>query len=155
MNLTFDRVGSIFFALIGALFIAESRNISTSAYGSEVGPNLFPLGLGIILIVLSLRLLWETFQKGKHAANADSSEPIQYKRFLYMLVATLLYVTFLEGIGYVIATFLFLLITFKVMGSTSMLKSGLISLFFSLGVYLLYVYLLKGTLPGLPSWLGA
>lgn len=71
-----------------------------------------------------------------------------------MLVATVLYVLLLEPIGYVIATALFLYVTFLVMGSKSQLQSAVVSLLFSVGVYVVYVQLLKGTLPGLPTWLG-
>ncbi|GED27173.1 hypothetical protein BAG01nite_32750 [Brevibacillus agri] len=153
MNARFDRYGSIAFALVGAFFITESQHISTSAYGSQVGPNMFPFGLGILLVLLSLRLFWETFQ-AKNRAVAEAPEKLLYKRFLLMLVATVLYVLLLEPIGYVIATALFLYVTFLVMGSKSQLQSAVVSLLFSVGVYVVYVQLLKGTLPGLPTWLG-
>ncbi|MBH0330329.1 transporter [Brevibacillus brevis] len=154
MNLMFDRIGSLFFALVGALFIAESQNISSSAYGSQVGPNMFPFGLGVILILLSLRLLWETYKKGVVASTTVSQSPLRYKRFLFILAATVLYVLLLEQLGYVIASFAFLLYAFTMMGSKSIPKSAIVSLLFSVGVYVIYVHLLKGTLPGLPAWLG-
>lgn len=154
MNLMFDRFGSLFFALVGALFIAESRNISSSAYGSQVGPNMFPFGLGVILILLSLRLLWETYKKGVAASSSDTESKPQYKRFFFILAATVMYVLLLETLGYVIASFAFLTYAFTVMGSKSILKSVVVSSLFSVGVYFIYVYLLKGTLPGLPAWLG-
>ncbi len=153
MNLRFDRYGSIAFALIGAFFITQSQYISTSAYGSQVGPNLFPLGLGLLLVLLSLRLFWETFQLKYRSAASKAETGLMYKRFFTILIATLLYVLLLEIIGYVIATALFLYATFLVMGSTSQLKSLVVSLAFSVGVYVVYVQLLKGTLPGLPAWL--
>lgn len=153
MNLTFDRFGSILFALIGAMFVVESRSISASAYGSEVGPNIFPLGLGILLILLSLRLFWETLKKKGTSATA-AAEKLNYRRFLLILAATFLYVLLLEILGYVIATFLFLAFAFRVMGSASLVKAALIALVFSAGVYYLYVYLLQGTLPPFPAWLG-
>lgn len=153
MNKTFDRYSSVAFALIGAFFVVESRNISTSAYGSEVGPNMFPLGLGILLIVLSLRLFWESSKKAAKA-ESESTVSMQYGRFAIMLVATLLFVLLLEPIGYVITTFLFLLVGFQTMGSKSILASTLVALCFSAGVYYVYVHILKGTLPGFPAWLG-
>ncbi|QRG65306.1 tripartite tricarboxylate transporter TctB family protein [Brevibacillus choshinensis] len=153
MNLTFDRFGSILFALIGAMFVVESRSISASAYGSQVGPNIFPLGLGIILILLSLRSFWETLKK-KNPQATNASEKGNYRRFLSILAATLLYVFLLEVLGYVISTFLFLAFAFRMMGNGSLVKSIVVSLAFSAGVYYLYVYLLQGTLPPFPAWLG-
>lgn len=154
MNLTFDRLGSIFFAIIGAAFIVESRSIAASAYGSEVGPNMFPLGLGILLILLSLRLFWETSKQKKTGAEPAASEKRNYGRFLLILAATFLYVFLFETLGYLIATFFFLAVAFRVMGSSSWIKAAAISLLFSVGVYYMYVYLLQGTLPGFPTWLG-
>lgn len=153
MNKTFDRYSSVCFALIGAFFVVESRNISTSAYGSEVGPNMFPLGLGVLLILLSLRLFWES-SKQKAASASVGSASMQYGRFFIMLLATLLYVLFLEPVGYVITTFLFLLVAFRVMGSKSIVSTLVVALCFSIGVYYVYVHILKGTLPGFPAWLG-
>jgi putative tricarboxylic transport membrane protein len=151
MNKYFDRYASVIFALIGTLFVVESRNIATSAYGSQVGPNMFPMGLGILLILLSIRLFFESW---KASGGEGKSAPLQHKRFLIILAATCLYAYFLEDIGYVIGTFLFLLAGFRVMGAESWWKSGLIALLFSGGVYYLYVDILQGTLPGFPSWIG-
>ncbi len=58
MSKTFDRFAGIAFLLIGLLFVLESRKISKSSYGSEVGPDIFPIGLGILLILLSARLIY-------------------------------------------------------------------------------------------------
>ena len=153
MNRTFDRFSSVCFALIGAFFVVESQRISSSAYGSQVGPNMFPLGLGIVMILLSLRLFWEAGKKtsGSPAGDAAAS---RYGPFFIMLLATLLYVLLLEPVGYVITTFLFLLVAFRVMGAKSIVSSLLVALGFSAGVYFLYVHVLKGTLPGFPAWLG-
>lgn len=154
MNLTFDRIGSVCFALIGALFVMESRSISTSAYGSEVGPNIFPLGLGILLILLSLRLFWESLRRQPQASGTGAAAvALHYKRFLLILAATLLYVFILESLGYVIATFLFLTFAFRVMGS-GIVKAAVVALLFAAGVYYVYVHLLQGTLPPFPAWLG-
>jgi len=154
VNKAFDRYSSVCFALVGALFVIESRNISTSAYGSEVGPNLFPMGLGIILIILSLRLFWESTRARTESSTATEGKTLQYKRFLVIFAATLLYVYLLEPVGYVITTFLFLFVTFKVMGSKSYIQTTLVAFAFSAGVYYVYVHLLQGTLPGFPVWLG-
>ncbi|GAA4702006.1 tripartite tricarboxylate transporter TctB family protein [Brevibacillus fulvus] len=151
MNKTFDRYASVFFALVGAFFVNGSRQIATSAYGSEVGPNIFPLFLGIILILLSIRLFYETFS---YKQTQQEKTAVNIKGFVIMLVATFLYAILLEPIGYVISTFLFLTLGFKVMGNKSWWKTLLIALAFSVIVYVVYVKILEGTLPGLPSWLG-
>ncbi len=151
MNKAFDRYAGMAFLIIGAAFLAESQKISASSYGSNVGPDIFPMALGSVLILLSLRLIYETF---KYPQQTKQSASLDYKRFLIFLVSALLYAFFLEQIGYVIATFLFLLIGFQTMQRGKMLLSLLISALFSFGVYYLFVEILQGTLPGWPVWFG-
>ncbi|MGO0062524.1 tripartite tricarboxylate transporter TctB family protein [Brevibacillus fluminis] len=151
MSKTFDRYASLIFLAIGILFVVGSRSISASAYGSEVGPDIFPLGLGSLLVLLSLRLFYETFRY-RHVQKEKGT--LDYKRFLIILAAAILYALLLEEIGYIISTFLFLTIGFQTMQKGKWLSTLLIAGAFSIGIYLIYVKLLEGSLPGLPGWLG-
>lgn len=151
MNKAFDRYTSLIFLVIGAGFMFESQKISETAYGSNVGPDVLPFGLGLILVLLSIRLFYETFRYKKTEGQKKS---LNYKGFLIILAAAVLYCFFLEDIGYVIGTFIFLLIGFQTMERGKWLSSIVISGLFSFGVYYLFVVVLKGTLPGFPAWLG-
>ncbi|MBB6284145.1 MULTISPECIES: tripartite tricarboxylate transporter TctB family protein [Geobacillus] len=149
MNKTADRIAAVAFLAVGALFMTESLRISKSAYGSAVGPNVFPFLLGLVLTLLSIKLLLET---RRYIEAADEKPPRQYKKFLIIFVAAILYAALLETIGYVIMTFLFLVIGFQTMDKGALWKSIAIAAGFSLGVYGLYVKLLQGTLPSWPIW---
>ncbi len=150
MTKSFDRFASVAFLAIGTAFVVESRNISDSAYGSNVGPSLFPMGLGILLVLLSIRLFVETFRYQESNKRGDS---LDWKRFIIILVSATLYGLLLEEIGYIITTFLFLLIGFQTMEKGKWISSLLVSGLFSGGVYYVYVDILQGTLPGWPVWL--
>lgn len=152
MSKTFDRYASLVFLLIGIAFVWESQKISQSSYGSNVGPDIFPMGLGIVLILLSIRLFYEVFRSKNTAAAEEKTRP-DYKRFLLILGAAILYAYFLEDIGYVIGTFVFLLFAFQVIERGKWIASVIVSAVFSYGVYYLFVKILEGTLPGFPSWL--
>jgi putative tricarboxylic transport membrane protein len=149
LNKTFDRYASILFFLLGVGFMWQSTTISTSAYGSNVGPNIFPIGLGLLLILLSIRLFFEAVK----SKDSKVGEKLDYKKFLMIFVAALLYVYFFEDIGYIMGTFLFLLFSFQVMEKGKLLKDIFISGLFSVGVYVLFVVILEGSMPGFPSWL--
>lgn len=149
MSKSFDRYSSVIFLSLGLGFIVESSKISQTAYGSNVGPDIFPKILGAILVLLSCRLFYETF---KYANKEKSKDFLDYKSFLIVIVSAILYALLLEKIGYVITTFLFLVISFQVMEKGGWLKSLLISAVFSYGVYFLFVEILDGTLPGFPTW---
>jgi putative tricarboxylic transport membrane protein len=151
MNKTFDRYAGIVFFVVGALFIIESQKLSTSAYGSSIGANIFPLVLGILLSLLSLRLIYATFRIKQTEQN---KEKLDYKRFGIIFAAAVLYAYFLEDIGFVIGTFIFLMISFQTMQRGRIWTSVLIAAIFSYGVYYLFVKVLEGTLPGFPVWLG-
>lgn len=147
MSVKFDRVAGIAFLLVGLLFFIESQKISDSAYGSSVGPKIFPMGLGLILIALSIRLLYETF---KYKTEEMVKEKLEYKKFFIIFGSALLYAFFLEKIGYVVSTFLFLLIAFQTLERGKIIYSIIISTVFSVGVYYLFSELLGGSLPGFP-----
>lgn len=149
MSKSFDRYSSVIFLVLGLGFVVESSEISQTAYGSNVGPDIFPKILGAILVLLSCRLFYETF---KYASKDKTKDVLDYKNFLIILVSAILYALLLEKLGYVITTFLFLAISFQVMEKGGWLKSLLISAVFSYGVYFLFVEILDGTLPGFPTW---
>ncbi|WNB93847.1 tripartite tricarboxylate transporter TctB family protein [Bacillus sp. NEB1478] len=146
----FDRYASIFFALIGVTFLIESRKIADSAYGSDVGPNVFPFLLGLILILLSIKLFFETLNSQKK--ERETLEKLEIKRFVIIFAMSVIYASFLETFGYIISTFLFLFISFQAMEKGSLFKNAAISALFSICVYFLFVNILKGSLPGFPVW---
>lgn len=150
MNKTFDRYASIVFLLLGIGFMWQSASISSTAYGSTVGPNIFPFGLGLALVLLSIRLFYEVLKT--KTANREE-ERLDYKRFLLIFAAAFLYAYFLEMIGYVIGTFAFLLFAFQTIERGKWLKSVVIASAFSIGVYVVFVVLLEGSMPGFPVWL--
>lgn len=158
MSKNFDKTTSIVFFIIGILFIVQSTQISDSAYGSTVGPKTFPLGLGIVLVLLSLRLFYETWRQAVKARVAKGPEAplktssIEIKKFLILFVSAIAYVFFLEIAGYVITTFIFLLLNFQNMERGKILYSVIISAAFSVGIYYLFTVLLGGSLPSFPTF---
>jgi putative tricarboxylic transport membrane protein len=149
MNKKFDRLAAIIFLMTGLTFIIESRNIATTAYGSVVGPNVFPFILGCILSLLSCRLFYETFS---YKQKESGSVQYNYKQFIIILVSAILYALLLEKIGFIISSFLFLVICFQTLERGNWFKSLSISLGYSFIVYFVFVDVLKGTLPRWPVW---
>ncbi|WP_423407820.1 tripartite tricarboxylate transporter TctB family protein [Heyndrickxia sp. MSNUG] len=150
MSIQFDRLASVLFLVTGVLFMVGSRQLGSSSYGSAVGPDIFPFFLGIVLVFLSIRLFYESYISKN---QQRSKEILQYKPFLIIFAATLVYILTLETMGYVITTFLFLFVCFQTMERSKLFTSLLISACFSGLVYFLYVEVLKGTLPGWPIWI--
>ncbi|ODG92893.1 MULTISPECIES: tripartite tricarboxylate transporter TctB family protein [Bacillaceae] len=149
MNKKFDRLAAIIFLITGITFILESRSIAATAYGSVVGPNVFPFILGCALSLLSCRLFYETFSyKGKE----QEAVQYNYKQFFIILASAILYALLLEKIGFIISSFLFLIVAIQTMERGNWIKSLSISLGYSLIIYFIFVDVLKGTLPVWSIW---
>ncbi|MDF9758968.1 MULTISPECIES: tripartite tricarboxylate transporter TctB family protein [Peribacillus] len=149
MDVKFDRFASVAFLAVGVLFMIGSRKLSSSSYGSSVGPDIFPFVLGLVLAALSIRLFYEAYRSRR---QESSKEKLEYKPFIIIFISTLIYILTLETIGYVITTFLFLFVCFQTMEQNKWVTSLIISAGFSGIVYFLFVNVLKGTLPGWPIW---
>lgn len=147
LNKKFDRFIGILLLAVAILFIVESIKLSDRSYGSGVGPDVFPMYLGIVLVLLSIRLFYETF---KYQRDVAEKEKLDYKRFIIIGTAALFYAVFIESLGYVITTFIFLFVGFQTMEKGKVWISLLISSIFSGGVYFLFVEVLQGTLPPFP-----
>lgn len=143
----FDRCAGGAFLAIGVLTIIGSFSIAGSVYGSKVGPNIFPLGLGMIITFLSICLLYQTFRYGQQTKKQTDKD---YKRLALALLAMCLYIALFETLGYIISTFLFLLAAFQIMERSRLLVSVAIAFGFSIGVYYFYVVTLQGSLPPFP-----
>jgi hypothetical protein len=86
VNKVFDKYTSIAFFLIGIAFVWESQKISESSYGSNVGPDIFPMGLGIVLILLSIRLFYEVKSRARNPVRIISGFCLYWERRLSMLI---------------------------------------------------------------------
>ncbi|MGE7664756.1 tripartite tricarboxylate transporter TctB family protein [Ureibacillus composti] len=153
MNSIVDRGFSLVFFSIGLAFIIGSRGYVSTSYGSQVGSNVFPTMLGIIAILLSIKLFFETFKYPKEE-NTSEKQSLDYKKFFIFVLLTLCYCLLLRPLGYVISTFLFLLIGFQIVQRGKVWVSFVISLLISVLVYYVYVEILDGTLPKFPEFLG-
>jgi putative tricarboxylic transport membrane protein len=149
-NKTFDTIAGCLFLVVGMFFITASTGISKSSYGSNVGPNIFPLGLGAILVLLSGIVIT---QARRYPTAVVEKGKRNTKRFALVLLSTFIYILLFEPLGYVISTFLYLIFVFQVMERKKPLFTILIAAFFSLVVYTVYVIVLQGVLPPFPEWL--
>lgn len=143
---TFDRYASVVFLALGIAVFIYIRNLEISTAGSFIGPKEFPAFLSLVLIGLGAANLFVTLREKKSA----KTEKLEYKKFLIIFVSLVLYALLIEPLGYVISTFLFLLIGFQTMEKGGLIKSALFAAAFAGGVYYLYVEVAMGVLPPLP-----
>ncbi len=143
----FDRYASIVFIAIGVSLFFYSQTLTTSSTGGSIGPKELPMFLAVALTAISLINLVAAIRTKPSAKKGGG---LEYRKFLVILGLLLLYVLLLEPLGYVISTFAFLVAAFQTMERGKVVQSALIAAAFSGGVYLLYVKVALGVLPGLP-----
>lgn len=141
----FDRYASILFIVLGVALFFYSQTLTTSIE-SHIGPKELPMFLSVALVFTGILNLVAALR----AKAGKKKEGLEYRKFLIILGSLLLYVFLLEPVGYVISTFLFLLVAFQTMERGQILKSAIIAAAFAGGIYYLYVEVAMGSLPGLP-----
>ena len=128
MNKTFDRYASIIFFVLGLSIFIYAQTLTKASFGSTIGPSAMPTLLSVILMFLSVIGLITAI---RNKSDSKKGEKLDYKSFLTILGALILYVFLLEPLGYVISTFLFLFAGFQVMKKGDYLKTAIIAFVFA------------------------
>lgn len=110
-----DVTSSMFWILIGILFCIGGLHYGIRRSGIP-GPGFLPFATGLILVALSLILLLSRFLKRRDEAGAIG-EPMPrgeaLRRILKALGALCLYVLILEPLGFLLTTFLFMILALR------------------------------------------
>ena len=146
-------VGVIIF-IFGGITVLLSLKMPIGTF-RMAGTGLFPLGLGILLMILSGIFVLKIFYQGmaakiKKEPSPESSEsPIQLILFLgAMVLATL----FFNRLGYPLISFLLMLALLRILGIKRWGLNILISVVTAVGSYFLFVKWLDIPMP--KGWIG-
>jgi hypothetical protein len=113
----------------------------------QPGPGLFPFWGAVILGTLSLILLARSLRSGDRLNFAA----VRWSALVLVLAALLIYLLFLETLGFVIVTFCFLLLLFR-FGEIGWIKSAASSVVATSLAYALFQLWLRVQLPR--GWFG-
>lgn len=114
------------------------------------GPGLAPFLLGIMLSLCSLPILVRSFlvmMKNEKGGDESIWSGIQFKKLIIVVASLLGYWMFLEKIGFILTTFLLLLILFKTMDSQKWRAVLVASILTVLVVFIVFVVVLRVELP--------
>jgi putative tricarboxylic transport membrane protein len=141
-----DAVAAIILISFSGYVIVNSLSMPIYAqYGP--GPGLFPLGLGIILAVSSLALLWD----GINPRKADKPSPFQEKRGMISITLAILglvgYAILITKLGYLITTFLLVIFLMMVVARDKVKTTVLTAVGVTLLLYLIFEIGLQMRLP--------
>jgi len=142
--------------VIGVGYTLMAYLLPKATFGSLSGHTVFPLIVGIGMTILGVALTILEFGKREKAKDADKVKlPKTLSRYgkeiLISIVASIVYAMIFERAGYVISTILYLgTILFLINGKKGAVVNVLVAVFFSVGVYALFAYVLGIQLPAMP-----
>ncbi|MBP2631936.1 MAG: hypothetical protein H6Q70_2564 [Firmicutes bacterium] len=137
-----EKIVTSFFLLtsFGYLYLANQLTFGTL---QSPRSGFLPILAGITAVLISLLLLAKQVRSKKPVTN----NKIDWTKFSFILIGLLFYITLFNIIGYLAATFIFLLYLFKISDTTGWRLPLLLSAASSAFFYLLFKYYLAVTLP--------
>jgi putative tricarboxylic transport membrane protein len=156
-----EFLSSLFFFGFGLFVLYQSLQFTIWS-DSEPGPGFFPLLTGFLITGFSVSILIKLFISNKTLTNEIESEDesekdngkMNYARVFAYIILMLLYGLFLEKVGWLIITAVFLILILKYVEKQSWKRTTLLTLSGLAAIYLIFVYFLSIQLPqGLIIWL--
>jgi len=132
-----DRITSVLLIMISIHFGYTALRLPGPIGGRGIGPGGLPFVVSSFLLIFGLALFYRSI-KGK---ETDDNHPriwpkFKEKRNLYIVIlATIAYPALIYVLGYVICTFLFLLLLMKALGGYRWRYVGLLSALFMIFLY--------------------
>ncbi len=148
-----DRVFAVICMGLSAWLILESRKYDYMTTFTP-GPGFHPFWLGIILGLLSLGLLCDTFRRGRgtHDKEGRLLEKGAVLRAGLILIVTTGLALAMTKIGFTLASFLFVVVVLRVLEKYGIFKSVAYGVAVSGALYLIFRAWLNVDLPR--GWLG-
>ena len=143
--------------LLGLIYTIQAYQLPKASIGNEWAPIYFPLGLGVlmllfgfILIILGLREV-KSERGGAEKGKRKLEFTYTAKLITYVSILSILYALLFDRIGYLLSTIFFMgAILMVVNGLNKWKVNVLISVGFSLAIYILFSKLLGIILPPMP-----
>jgi putative tricarboxylic transport membrane protein len=136
-----ELIGSLFWLGFSVFAVVQGFALGLGNV-QRPGPGFFPFWGGVVLGLLTLSLLIRALG----AAGRLSISGIRWWTLLLVVGALLAYLVFLESLGFVLVSFLFLFLLFR-LEYAGWLRSAMWSLLATAGAWALFGFWLKTQLP--------
>lgn len=142
-----DQSSSLFWIIVAAGIILLSLKYGVGHF-HEPGPGFITFFAGAILVVLSLALFLASFRdRAARNSLADLWAGLETGKVFYVIFLLVAYTFLLKPVGFLISTFVLLVLLFRVKGSYRFKTIFLMSLLVTAGSYLVFEIWLKAQLP--------
>ncbi|MBP1738580.1 MAG: hypothetical protein H6Q48_873 [Deltaproteobacteria bacterium] len=148
-----ELIGGTLIFLFGAVTAYLSLRMPVGTFRAA-GSGLFPLGLGILLMGLSIVLLIKAYVQGKPIREKKplSEVPRSVKQVILFMGAIALATLLFKQLGYPLMWFLLLFALLRILGVRRWAFNLSLSLLTATGAYFLFVLWLQIPLP--KGWIG-
>ncbi len=153
--MTWNMITGLIATLIGIAYGWSTLTLPRATFGSATGHIVYPVILGVMMTLLGLALVVkELLAKGpKNAKDSPKFGKLTRhgKEIAIAILASVGYALVFIPFGYVISTILYLgAVLFLVNGRVKVVRTVLVAVLFSIGVYVLFSILLGIQLPRMP-----
>ncbi|MFV9510367.1 tripartite tricarboxylate transporter TctB family protein [Tepidibacillus sp. LV47] len=148
-------ITSIVAMVIGIVYSVQAYQLPRATVGSNMAPIYFPLGLGVFMFVFGMILFIRTVLKegwkGKESITKEKGISYTAKLITFTSVVSIIYAFIFDLFGYVLSTIFFMgAILFVVNGKKQWKVNIIVSITFSLGIYIIFSKFLGIILPKIP-----
>lgn len=133
--------------LFAAFYLVEGRAYPLGT-AARPGPGLYPLLVGLILLVTSLGTAWESWRE-RHRDEMQVEWPIGANlwRAIAVVAAAIGYILLLSYLGDLVIGFLVILVVLRIMGMTRWLHGAAAAAVMTIVFHVVFVMLLGVSLP--------
>lgn len=144
-NSVFDRYVSGFTFLLGLLVIVYSMLLPKPIFAGQMGPGIFPTGIGALIVIVSVVLFRESGEKSRTEASEQptsdqqvTTEKLFNRHLLFVIGALIIYILLFQILGFVISSMALILALGLLLGARKWIPLTLISVLFPTALFLLF-----------------
>ncbi len=156
--MNFQAMTGIAAVIIGIAYSIQAYHLPRATVGNPLAPMVFPLILGLLMLVCGIILLVKEGMKKKEVTADQEKEKAKpkgltrsTKLIIFTCVSSVIYALLFERIGYVLSTLLFMSsILFALNGKEKWKTNIIVATCFSISIYVVFLKLLSISLPLMP-----
>jgi putative tricarboxylic transport membrane protein len=156
--MTWNMITGLIATLIGIAYSWSAWSLPRASFGNATGHIVYPVILGIAMTVLGLALVAAELLARKTGSGKEAGDSPKFgkltkhgKEIALAIAASVVYAILFEPLGYVFSTILYLgAVLFLVNGRVKVVRTVLVAVLFSVGVYVLFSVFLGIQLPRMP-----
>ncbi len=150
MNLSY--ITGILSTLFGGFYAFQTLLMKSATIGNPLAPKMFPMGLGILMILFGIGLTITEGKKTGFSINIKNVSISETGRLIgYTCFAIIVYALLFNRLGYILSTIVFLEIVLSLFNGIKKWKvNTTVAVVFSVFIFIVFSKLLGIILPPIP-----